>query len=778
MPARAVTPPQTQNLLGKRKASAIEPGLIPTATGEQPATAPPARTRTRVMPSRSRRVGGPGIGSVEVDELILDAQKRKLESEPLIPLETPFIILTDVRMLTGGLDGQVTPGSASSSSLLPPDTQLELNQEAFQRYFERPEVIKACREQALIETPEFKVIEEVASVGGRFRPRANSDLDRVMDTSDEAYERRHRKYEAFERRQRFREKEKLKHLHYKLKERIEQLRAMDISAFLALPASAFSDPPHIVDDGADDHMVTDEPPHPLDFLPGAHINGAAAHREGERRRAEMLANAMVLEEKYQQLLPPDRIKPQARKPTETTSSAPTSTASAGEGDGDASIRSTTPPISTTKSAASKPKVKPKTKARLVTDGLDEEKDELESEEDAPPKSSPRRPGSFAKQAVKANGKQSQKPKNLSRPSAKAASAARRKSPVPNPTPTVAGHSEIYVATSQSSQLSEDPTQKPHPQNLSQDSSLSTAQEPASSTAANGTENALRPNEPGTIRNIQPTWTILATSEDETTIETQAAPNHEDSISVALSRADSTTAPPPSTEGDAEDEGEGEGEGSIVAPSTVKRSVGRPRGGWRRRVQPCQILATANHFNSKRQARGINPFGASIPTIFQGKDVYSYELPVFVVGIPLGDDAPDKRPPLRPELEPLPPPDGDEGDEEDEPAPGPSTGGATVAETVALNDDGGKVKGVVAEIDTANRPISMAGLTSSGVARTVNEDETTQTSPVQGPERPRSHIGTVVGPSVASAPPAPITRHGRRMSVAEETAAQMLLHMGQ
>jgi hypothetical protein len=61
--------------LGKRKASAIETAIGEESVATQPV--PLQRTRTRVLPTRSRRVGGPGIGSVEVDELILDSQKRK-----------------------------------------------------------------------------------------------------------------------------------------------------------------------------------------------------------------------------------------------------------------------------------------------------------------------------------------------------------------------------------------------------------------------------------------------------------------------------------------------------------------------------------------------------------------------------------------------------------------------------------------------------------------------------------------------------------------------------
>jgi hypothetical protein len=74
MPSRAGTPPPSQKSLGKRKAGLA--GAV--ADGSEVALPAPrlARQKTRVLPSRSRRVGGPGIGSEEVDHLILDAQKR------------------------------------------------------------------------------------------------------------------------------------------------------------------------------------------------------------------------------------------------------------------------------------------------------------------------------------------------------------------------------------------------------------------------------------------------------------------------------------------------------------------------------------------------------------------------------------------------------------------------------------------------------------------------------------------------------------------------------
>lgn len=97
----------------------------------------------------------------------------------------------------------------------------------------------------------------------------------------------------------------MKHEHYKLKERIEQLRAMDGSAFLALPASSFTPIPGFSPNDGDDGIGN---------IPGTHINGAAAHNEGERRRKEMLDIASSLDERYRVLLPPDRV----RKPVDHT----------------------------------------------------------------------------------------------------------------------------------------------------------------------------------------------------------------------------------------------------------------------------------------------------------------------------------------------------------------------------------------------------------------------------------------------------------------------------
>jgi len=241
----------------------------------------------RVLPSRSRR-GGPGIGSCDVDALILDAQKRKFDNEPIVPASAGILLTTNSTL-------------ASSSSTSEPS----LNDNAYERYFDRPEVSEAYKKQQIIETPEFSLLSEDASVGGRFRPRALED--ELADTSDAMYEKRHRKYETFEKRQRFREKEKLKHEQYKLKERIEQLRGMDGAAFLSLPAAMFSSSSKVLDD--DDPGIQD--------LPGIHINGAALYNEGERRRKVILETAATLEDRYRVLLPPDRMKGMEKEKKQT-----------------------------------------------------------------------------------------------------------------------------------------------------------------------------------------------------------------------------------------------------------------------------------------------------------------------------------------------------------------------------------------------------------------------------------------------------------------------------
>ena len=147
---------------------------------------------------------------------------------------------------------------------------------------------------------------------------ALNDTDPQGDfDSDAVYEKRHRKYENFEKRIRMREKEKLKHEQYKLKERLEQIRGMDPQAFLALPASAFTSIPteSAASGGEEDEEVAI-----YASVAGAPVSGASLH-EGQRRRSEVVAAAEELAERYRTLLAPEKKRPGANKDTPETLSA-------------------------------------------------------------------------------------------------------------------------------------------------------------------------------------------------------------------------------------------------------------------------------------------------------------------------------------------------------------------------------------------------------------------------------------------------------------------------
>lgn len=160
-----------------------EPVAGPSTVSQAPASSGIQTRQKRILPSRSRR-GGPGVGSCDADLMILDTLKRKRksyirfisllplidwfigrcaeENEPLVPAETRLLLTTNSTLV---------PSDSSNDSF-----QLQLNTSAYQRYFDKPEVIKAYRDQQKIETPEFSMLAEHATVGGRFRPRSSEDV--------------------------------------------------------------------------------------------------------------------------------------------------------------------------------------------------------------------------------------------------------------------------------------------------------------------------------------------------------------------------------------------------------------------------------------------------------------------------------------------------------------------------------------------------------------------------------------------------------------------------
>ncbi|KZV82161.1 hypothetical protein EXIGLDRAFT_843986 [Exidia glandulosa HHB12029] len=198
----------------------------------------------RVLPSRVRR-GGPGVGQNDVDKLILDTIEREQEAA-IIPETTKFILTTD-------------------SKLVPPMMDNVSTRPDLAKYFSRPEIMHSLKMQRDIQTPEFTPLSEIAAVGGRLRVRSEEN---IIDMSDEAYLRRHRRYEAFEKKQRRREKEKLVHEQYKLRQRLDELRGFDINAFA------------------------------VSGIPQTQV-------ETEERRKIMLETAEALDRRYATLLPPD-----------------------------------------------------------------------------------------------------------------------------------------------------------------------------------------------------------------------------------------------------------------------------------------------------------------------------------------------------------------------------------------------------------------------------------------------------------------------------------------
>jgi hypothetical protein len=85
------------------------------------------------------------------------------ENDPLIPAHTQFLLTTNSTRVRALGDAAGVDGS-------------QLNTSAYERYFDKPEVIRSYREQQVIQTPEFTLLSEHEAVGGRFRPRGLEDV--------------------------------------------------------------------------------------------------------------------------------------------------------------------------------------------------------------------------------------------------------------------------------------------------------------------------------------------------------------------------------------------------------------------------------------------------------------------------------------------------------------------------------------------------------------------------------------------------------------------------
>lgn len=228
-------------------------------------------------------------------------------------------------------------------------------------------------------------------------------------TSDMAYVNRHKKYEAFEKRQRRREKEKLVHEQYKLKERIDQLKGMDVSA----------------------------------FGPG-----------GEARRKEMLDIAIGLETRYAILLPPEPkkiIHKKGDKRRGKSESVRAGTVTAGEeGDSEGEFVSGA-------RAISQPPIPPEKTRPERGKGTEEQAEEHEDEGEIKPRR-PTTPAEPRTQAVTVALQATVVPNELRKPSAvptrrgrtSAAAAAAVSAPVSIPTPETTPVASMVPVASTSS----------------------------------------------------------------------------------------------------------------------------------------------------------------------------------------------------------------------------------------------------------------------------------------------------------------------------------------
>lgn len=95
--------------------------------------------------------------------LLLSSQCFAVENEPLIPGDTPFLLTTNPKYTQETMDGS--------------EFGIQINIVANDRYFDRPDVLKAFRQQAEIQTPDYEAISDsISGVGGRFRPRNQEEV--------------------------------------------------------------------------------------------------------------------------------------------------------------------------------------------------------------------------------------------------------------------------------------------------------------------------------------------------------------------------------------------------------------------------------------------------------------------------------------------------------------------------------------------------------------------------------------------------------------------------
>ncbi|PWN21376.1 hypothetical protein BCV69DRAFT_311889 [Microstroma glucosiphilum] len=237
----------------------------------------------RVLPPRMRRVSSLLAGSGLEEQLLSAAEPT--QSQRILPEGCVIILSADPQHLAQAFEA--SPEDVGMDSI---------------SFFSDPDVAQACRAKALIETPEFKLRDDSSQMG---KTRGGA-LKSEEDTSDAAYERRHRRPDNLEKKQRRLEKERLVRDRQKLRERIEQLRTVDPR--MLVPIIAAREKQRQTGTAA-----TDDPTSSSSSLRGAeaamglgkqHMSAEASAnlRKVERLRKELIAEATETLLRYDALL--------------------------------------------------------------------------------------------------------------------------------------------------------------------------------------------------------------------------------------------------------------------------------------------------------------------------------------------------------------------------------------------------------------------------------------------------------------------------------------------
>ncbi|WFD27882.1 hypothetical protein MNAN1_002890 [Malassezia nana] len=156
------------------------------------------------------------------------------------------------RRTTGDIDlllGRTSRAPAPPGPFLPPDTPIVLSEQgtassaessderilAILSLLSDPEKARRCAETERIETPDFQSADEPAMRGktrGTSAPVVRASAHMQEDTSDEAYEMLHSKFERAEKRLRRLEKEGLVRDRRRMVEQVARLESMDVHKLL------------------------------------------------------------------------------------------------------------------------------------------------------------------------------------------------------------------------------------------------------------------------------------------------------------------------------------------------------------------------------------------------------------------------------------------------------------------------------------------------------------------------------------------------------------------